>query len=166
MKNIKLNFTLILLSLLSITSGIINADDGEFEYASSGAHNLRNINVGEITYTGGHLSGGIIITKSTGGPFKVGMGGAMECVVFSEKSGENTGLVAPCVMKFTGLDDGLHLLAKRNMGTIQSSGSGGIGTQEFHGTGGMKNIKGTCEYTVQFHALNQVSTLGKCKWTN
>ena len=166
MKNIKLNFTLILLGLLSITSGIINADDGEFEYASSGAHNLRNINVGEITYTGGHLSGGIIITKSTGGPFKVGMGGAMECVVFSEKSGENTGLVAPCVMKFTGLDDGLHLLAKRNMGTIQSSGSGGKGTQELHGTGGMKNIKGTCEYTVQFHALNQVSTLGKCKWAN
>ena len=36
MKNIKLNFTLILLGLLSITSGIINADDGEFEYASSG----------------------------------------------------------------------------------------------------------------------------------
>ena len=166
MKNIKLNFTLILLGLLSITSGIINADDGEFEYASSGSHNLRNINVGEITYTGGHLSGGIIITKSTGGPFKVGMGGAMECVVFSEKSGENTGLVAPCVMKFTGLDDGLNLLAKRNMGTIQSSGSGGKGSQKLHGSGGMKNIKGTCEYTVQFHALNQVSTLGKCKWTN
>ena len=99
MKNIKLNFTLILLGLLSITSGIINADDGEFEYASSGAHNLRNIDVGEITYTGGHLSGGIIITRSTGGPFKVGMGGAMECIVFSEKSGANTGLVAPCVMK-------------------------------------------------------------------
>jgi hypothetical protein len=166
MKNIKFSFTLTLLGLLSITSGIINADSGEFEYSGSALHNLKNINFGEVTYTGGHLTGAIIITKSTGGPFKEGMAGAMECVVFSEKSGNNTGLVAPCHMKFTGVDDGLNLLAKRNIGTIQSSGSGGKGTQELYGTGGMKNIKGTCEYTVKFHALNQNTTLGKCKWSN
>ena len=41
MKNIKLSFTLILFGYLAITSGIINADSGEFEYASSGAHNLK-----------------------------------------------------------------------------------------------------------------------------
>ena len=166
MKNIKFSFTLVLLGLLSIMSGISNADSGEFEYSGSALHNFKNINFGGITYTGGHLTGAIIITKSTGGPFKEGMAGAMECVVFSEKSGNDTGLVAPCHMKFTGSDDGLNLLAKRNMGTIQSSGSGGKGTQELYGTGGMKDIKGTCEYTVKFHALNQNTTLGKCKWSN
>ena len=166
MKNIRLSFKFILLGLLSVTSGIINADSGEFEYSGSTLHNLKNINFGEITYTGGHLTGAIVITKSTGGPFKEGMAGAMECVVFSEKSGNDTGLVAPCNMKFTGTGDGLNLLAKRNMGTIQSSGSGGKGTQELYGTGGMKNIKGTCEYTVKFHAINQNTTLGKCKWSN
>ena len=166
MKNIKFILTLILLGLLSITSGIINADSGEFEYSSSGSHNLKNINVKDITYTGGHLTGAMIITKSTGGPFKVGMGGESECIVFSEKLGNDTGLIAPCYMKFTGSNDGFNLLAKRNMGTIRSSGSGGKGTQELFGTGGMENIKGTCEYTVQFHALNQTTTLGKCKWSN
>ena len=105
--------------LLSITSGLINADSGEFEYSGSAFHDFKNINFGEITYTGCHLNGAILITKSTGGPFKVGMGRAMECVVFSEKSGKDTGLIAPCNMKFTGSDDGLNLLAKRNMGTIQ-----------------------------------------------
>ena len=166
MKNIRLSLTLILLGLLSVTSGIINADSGEFEYTGTAAHNFKNIGFDQITYTGGHLTGAMVITKSTGGPFKVGMGGAMECIVFSEKSGNDTGLVAPCYMKFTGSDDGLNLLAKRNMGTIQSSGSGGKGTQELYGTGGMKDIKGTCEYTVKFHALNQNTTLGKCKWSN
>ena len=33
MKNIRLSFIYILLGLLSVTSGIINADSGEFEYA-------------------------------------------------------------------------------------------------------------------------------------
>ena len=166
MKNIKLSFKLILLGLLSVTSGIINADSGEFEYSGIAVHNFKNIGFDQITYTGGHLTGAMIITKSTGGPFKVGMGGAMECVVFSEKSGNDTGLVAPCHMKFTGSDDGLNLLAKRNIGTIKSTGSGGKGKQELYGTGNMKSIKGTCEYTVQFHALNQTTTLGKCKWSN
>ena len=50
MKNIKFSFTLILSGLLSITSGIINADSGEFEYSGSALHNLKNINFGEITY--------------------------------------------------------------------------------------------------------------------
>ena len=71
--------------MLSVTSGIINADSGEFEYSGSTLHNLKNINFGEITYTGGHLTGAIMITKSTSGPFKEGMAGAMECVVFREK---------------------------------------------------------------------------------
>ena len=165
MKNIRLSFKFILLGLLSVTSGIINADSGEFEYSGSTLHNLKNINFGEITYTGGHLTGAIMITKSTGGPFKEGMAGAMECVVFREKSGNDNGLIAPCHMKFTGSDDGMNLLAKRK-GTIQSPGSGGKGNQELYGTGGMKNIKGTCEYTVKFHALNQNTILGKCKWSN
>ena len=166
MKNISVSFKLILFGLLSITSGVIKADSGEFEYTGTAVHNFKKIGFEQITYTGGHLTGAMVITKSTGGPFKVGMGGAMECIVFSEKSGNDTGLVAPCHMKFTGSDDGLNLLAKRNMGTIQSSGSGGKGTQELYGTGGMKDIKGTCEYTVKFHALNQNPTLGKCKWSN
>ena len=166
MKNIRLSFKLILLGLLSVTSGITNADSGEFEYASTGAHNLKNINVKDITYTGGHLTGAMIITKSTGGPFKVGMGGTMECVVFSEKSGDNRDLVASCNVNFTGVDGGFNSLLKRKTGTIQSSGSGGKGTQELYGIGSMEKIKGNCEYSVQFHALNQVSSLGKCKWNN
>ena len=166
MKNIKLSFTLILFGYLAITSGIINADSGEFEYASSGAHNLKNINVKDITYTGGHLTGAMVITKSTGGAFKVGMGGTMECVIFSEKSGNKRDLVASCHVNFSGANGGFNSLLKRNTGTIQSSGSGGKGTQEIYGIGSMKNIKGSCEYSVQFHALNQVSSLGKCKWSN
>ena len=165
MKNIKLSFALILFGSLSVTSGIINADSGEFEYSGIAAHNFKSIDFGATTYTGGHLTGATQIIKSSGGPFKVGMAGAMECVVFSEKSETETGLVAPCHMKFTGSDNGLNLLAERNIGTIKSTGSGGQGTQKIFGTGGMKNIKGTCEYTVEFHALNQVSTLGKCKWS-
>ena len=109
-----------------------------------------------------------MITKSTSGPFKEGMAGAMECVVFREKSGNDTGLIAPCYMKFTGSDDGLNLLAKRNIGTIQSSGSGGKGTQELYGTGGMKNIK-TQELAntqLNFMLLIKILLLGKCKWSN
>ena len=166
MKNIRLSFKFILLGLLSVTSGIINADSGEFEYSSSGSHNLKNINVKDVTYTGGHVTGAMIITKSTGGPFKVGMGGTMECVVFSEKSGDNRDLVASCHVNFTGADGGFNSLLKRKTGTIQSSGSGGKGTQELHGIGSMEKIKGNCEYSVQFHALNQVTSLGKCKWNN
>ena len=166
MKNIRLSFTLILLGLLSVTSGIINADSGEFEYAVSGSHNLKNINFKDITYTGGHLTGAMIITKSTGGAFKVGMGGTMECVVFSEKSVDNGEIVASCHINFTGADGGFNSFLKRKTGTIQSSGSGGKGTQELHGVGSMQKIKGNCEYSVQFHALKQVTSLGKCKWSN
>ena len=108
----------------------------------------------------------MVITKSTGGAFKVGMGGTMECVVFSEKSGNKRDLVASCHVNFSGANGGFNSLLKRNTGTIQSSGSGGKGTQEIYGIGSMKNIKGSCEYSVKFHALNQVSSLGKCKWSN
>ena len=62
MKNIRLSFKFILLGLLSVTSGIINADSGEFEYSGSTLHNLKNINFGEITYTGGHLTGAIMLS--------------------------------------------------------------------------------------------------------
>ena len=166
MKNFKLSFVLIIFGLLSITSGFINADTGEFEYSGNGAHDFKSIDFETTTYTGGHITGAAQIIKSSGGPFEVGMAGTMECVVFGEKSETDTGIVAPCHIKFTGSDNGLNLLAERNIGTTKSLESGGQGTQKIFGTGGMKNIKGTCEYTVEFHALSQVSILGKCKWSN
>ncbi len=149
-----------------IFSTITLADSGYYEAVLGGsAADLFTVDVQNGSATAGKLSGVLTITKSSGGPFKLGHHSLFDCALMVEKIKDGTNLKGRCTTTDSSSGDQLYSHNDRKVGDT-SSGSGGAGTSTFvGGTGKYKDIKGSCEYTVSYLPNKRVAAVNKCNWT-
>ena len=122
-------------------------EDGTFRLLASTMADFTHVRLGNMTYTGGNLIGTTTVIESSGGPFAEGADFLTRCVVYSQSSGPDFSIEAPCVLTDSEGSE-VNFFIIRESGNLVAGGDGRMEIQG--GTGAYSGMTGECVYTAEY----------------
>ncbi len=150
------------LTLFSGAAYSAQPDSGTFRLLASFSYDLSHVKHGDLMYSAGSFFGTASVIESSGGPFAEGANFSATCVLYSQSSGSEIELEAPCLLT-DGEGNGANFFAFRKAGDFAAGGGGRINIQG--GTGAFTGTTGECLYTTEYLPGGTFAvTDAKCSW--